>query len=663
MDKTERFDSVIIENVTPSISHGRFHAKKTIGERFELSADIFAEGHQSIDADFLYRREGEKEWKRKPLQPIEKDLWKSHFLPKETGIYEYTIEAWVHEFATWFHDLKKRIDSNQKKLEVDIEIGAQIVAKSLHTMTEEEKKIAEAWIEELEKKGANSTHLQDEAILKVMRSYSHHRTRYEKIFRLEVSRKRSGFSSWYELFPRSHGGFKGSIQELPRIAKMGFNVLYLPPIHPIGITHRKGKNNHTVASEGDPGSPWGIGSSEGGHDAIHAELGTLEDFHELMDAAKGHGIEIALDLAFQCSPDHPYVKEHPEWFNWRPDGTVQFAENPPKKYQDIIPFHFDNPEWKALWEELRRVVFYWMDQGVLLFRVDNPHTKPFAFWEWLIAECKQKNPNVLFLSEAFTRPKVMKYLSKIGFDQSYTYFTWKNSKEEITRYMQELTQSEMREFYRPNFWPNTPDILPEHLQKGGKAAFISRLVMAATLSSNYGIYGPAFEYCVSKPLEEGSEEYWHSEKYEVKDWKAKGYDSIEEVIVQVNAIRNRYSALQTTWNLHFHEIDNEYLLCYSKESLDKGPTLLIVVSLDFFKCQSGQITFSEKWQGILEEHQYMVENLLTGEKITWTGLQNNIEIDPQVTPALIFALYPQTHSEKECDFYDEGTVCSGIKMQ
>ena len=463
--------------------------------------------------------------------------------------------------------------------------------------------------------------------------------------RVTVDRPRAGFSAWYELFPRScspepgrHGTFADCQKWLPYIAGMGFDVLYLPPIHPVGVTARKGRNNAVQAEEGDPGTPWAIGSLEGGHKDIHPSLGTLADFRSLRDAAGRQGIELALDIAFQCSPDHPYVREHPEWFRRRPDGTVQYAENPPKKYQDIYPLEFEGDDREPLWQELRSVVQFWVDQGVRVFRVDNPHTKPFAFWEWLIGSVKQDHPDLIFLAEAFTRPKVMARLAKLGFTQSYTYFTWRRTKWELIEYITELTRTETTEFFRPNFWPNTPDILMDYLQEGGPAMFRARLVLAATLSSNYGIYGPAFELCVNAPREPGSEEYLDSEKYELKHWNLDDPRSISPLIARVNQIRRSSRALQQSRNVQIQHVDNEQLIAYSRWDEATSDSLLVVVNLDPHHTQDGWVTVDLERAAVPTPERYVVRDLLTDRTYTWSGLRNYVSLDPSVQPAHIFRI-------------------------
>ncbi len=472
-------------------------------------------------------------------------------------------------------------------------------------------------------------------------------TRYDKELRLLVDREKARFSAWYEIFPRScspepgrHGTFRDLEGWLPYISSMGFDVLYLPPIHPIARSRRKGKNNVLAAGPNDPGSPWAIGGAEGGHKAVHPELGTLEDFRRLIGRAKESGLEVALDLALQCSPDHPYVKEHPQWFRHRPDGSIQYAENPPKQYEDIYPFNFETKQWKALWEELKSIFLFWADQGVRIFRVDNPHTKPFDFWEWLIFEVRREHPDALFLSEAFTRPKIMMRLAKLGFTQSYTYFTWRSNRWELAEYFTELTKGPAREYFRPSVWPNTPDILTAYLQEGGPGAFRARLVLAATLSAGYGIYGPAFELCENKPLEPGSEEYLNSEKYELKAWEIRQPDSLQGLITRVNRIRRENPALQRDDGLEFHPAGNDQLLCYSKRSRDRKNVLLMVVNLDPRRSQSGTLELRLESLGLDPSRPFTAEDLLSEASFKWQGPRNTVELDPARLPAHIFRICP-----------------------
>jgi starch synthase (maltosyl-transferring) len=471
------------------------------------------------------------------------------------------------------------------------------------------------------------------------------------VYRLWVDRERAGVGAWYELFPRSYGGLRGATERLDAVAAMGFDVVYLPPIHPIGTSFRKGRNNTTTPSSDDPGSPWAIGAPEGGHTSIHAELGTIDDFQYLVKQAADSGLELALDIAFQCAPDHPYVKEHPDWFRQRPDGSIQYAENPPKKYQDIYPFDFESDDWEALWDELKSVFLFWIDQGVRIFRVDNPHTKPFTFWEWVIGEIKRDYPETIFLSEAFTRPKVMYRLAKLGFTQSYNYFPWRNTKWELTEYLTELTKTQVREFFGANLWPNTPDILPEYLQYGGRPAFMTRLVLAATLGPSYGIYGPAYELGDNKPLAPGKEEYLDSEKYEIRRWDLERPDSLRLLIARVNQIRRENPAFERNENLRFHQVDNEQIIAYTKSSADLSNQVLVVVNLDPHHTQAGWVELPLDELRIDPHQPYQLHDLLTDARYLWHGPRNYIELNPQIVPANIFVIRRRVRTEQDFDYY------------
>jgi starch synthase (maltosyl-transferring) len=593
--------------VRPQVDGGRYPVKRAIGDEVVVEADVFADGHDAVLAELLFKYEKDREWQRVPMDFRFNDHWVASFRVEKLGRYQYTVRGWTDPFLTWRRDLVKRRDAGQD-LSVDFLIGAELVDDEVlgdSSRTPDERYQAAM---EIEVPPPN-----DSAVVT-----------FEKTLEVVVDPVRARFSSWYEMFPRSCGGFRGMIEVLPYVEELGFNVLYLPPVHPIGTTARKGKNNAIGAQRGDVGSPWAIGGREGGHKALHPDLGTFDDFHALVLQAEKRGIEIALDIAFQCSPDHPYVREHPEWFRWRPDGTVQYAENPPKKYQDIFPFDFEIQHWRELFDELKSIFEFWIGHGVKIFRVDNPHTKPFAFWEWLISELKSKNPELIFLSEAFTRPRIMHKLAKIGFTQSYTYFTWRNTKHELVEYFTELTKDPSREYFRPNVWPNTPDILHETLQTGGRPAFIVRVVLAATLAANYGLYGPAYELQERVPREPGSEEYLNSEKYEIKRWDLDRADSLKNLIARLNLIRHENAALQSDWSLKFHPIDNDQLLVYSKE---EGKNLILVaVNLDPRFPQSGWVDF-----GPCELH-----DLLSGGHYTWSGPRNYVELSPHTLPAHVF---------------------------
>ena len=655
---------VAIENVKPEVDGGRFPIKRIVGDPVVVTADIFTDGHDVLAAVVRFRQAEEAEWRETAMQELGNDRWQGTFRIEAQTPYVYTVGAWVDPFRTWQRDLKKKFEAGQDVL-VELLAGAQFVeAAAARADGDGAEKLGGA-VEAL--RGARKAKL-PAAVERALEPQlaelvDRHAGRsevsaYGKELRVEVDRERARFGAWYEMFPRScatepgrHGTFADCIARLPYVAGMGFDVLYLPPIHPIGKKHRKGKNNNPVGSPEDVGSPWAIGGEEGGHKAIHPELGTHEDFRKLVTEAQKHGLEVALDIAFQCTPDHPYVKEHPQWFRWRPDGTIQYAENPPKKYQDIYPINFETEDWRPLWEELKSVVVYWIEQGVRILRVDNPHTKPFAFWEWLISDVKKRYPDVIFLSEAFTRPRVMYALAKVGFTQSYTYFAWRNGKWELTQYFTELAQTEVREYFRPNLWPNTPDILTEYLQFGGRPAFMTRLVLAATLGTSYGIYGPAFELCENRPFAPGSEEYLNSEKYEIRSWEIERPDSLKELIARVNRIRRENPALRQDHNLQFHPVDNDQIIAYSKASEDQSNLILVVVNLDPYHTQSGWLELPLESLGLSPDQPFQVHDLLSDGRYFWQGPRNYVELNPQGVPAHIFRVRRRMRTERDFDYF------------
>jgi starch synthase (maltosyl-transferring) len=653
---------VVIEAVSPEIDGGRFPAKRVVGEKVVVEADIFADGHDLLAARLLYRKEGASDWSEVVMKQGVNDRWRGAFRVDEEGLYAYTIQAWVDRFLSWRQGLSKKVLAAQE-VSVDLLAGAEILEDLIPKATGEDAGRLPKWVKVLRSSGAETARLDaamDEELAAVAGRCPERKwaTVYGRELRVVVEPVRARFSAWYEMFPRScsaqkrkSGTFRDCESRLPYIAGMGFDVLYFPPIHPIGRTHRKGRNNRPGGNPGDVGSPWAIGAAEGGHKAVHPHLGTLDDFRRLVVKAREQGLEVALDIAFQCTPDHPYVKEHPEWFRRRPDGTIQYAENPPKKYEDIYPFDFTTENWQKLWEELKSVVLFWMDQGIRVFRVDNPHTKPFAFWEWLIGEVKEKDSGVIFLAEAFTRPKIMYRLAKMGFSQSYTYFAWRNTKWELEQYFTELTRSEVKEYFRPHLWPNTPDILTEYLQMGGRPAFMARLVLAATLGAGYGVYGPAFELCENQPREPGSEEYLDSEKYEVRNWDLGRPESLAEFIARVNRIRRENPALQSDGNLRFHSIDNEQLICYSKNTEDFSNLILTVVNLDPHHRHSGWVELSLSDMGLEPSQPYQVHDLLSGARYLWTGSRNYVEVDPRMGPGHIFRIRRRVRTERDFDYF------------
>ncbi len=634
----------VVENVQPVVDCGRFPVKRTPGERVLVTADVFADGHDVVRAVLLWRVRGAAAWQVVPMQALGNDRWQASFDIETLAPYEYAVRGWVDAFDTWHHALHKRIEAGQD-VTVDLQIGAGLLAEAAARADGEDASRLQHWQSVLLTGEGISAYEAGAAELEALADrYPDLRLAVESPpLAVAVERERARFSSWYEFFPRSttgdenrHGTFRDCINWLPRIAELGFDVIYLPPIHPIGSQFRKGKNNSTESQPEDVGSPWAIGAADGGHKAIHAQLGTLEDFRALVAAAHERDMEVALDIAFQCSPDHPYVKEHPEWFRARPDRTIQYAENPPKKYQDIYPFDFESTDWQGLWRELTDVFLYWCEQGVRIFRVDNPHTKALAFWEFCLAEVKAKFPDTIFLSEAFTRPRVMYRLAKAGFSQSYTYFTWRNTKHELTEYFTELNEAPVKEFFRPNLWPNTPDILPEHLQVGGRAAFIARLVLAGTLSSNYGIYGPAYETMEHLPLKEGSEEYLNSEKYQTRAWDFNRPENLGGLIAKINRARRDNPALQANERLVFHPTDNEHLVCYSKRSADGCNLMLMVVNLNFHSVEQGFLQLRMDELGLSPDRPYQLHDLLTDKTFNWQGDRNFVQLAPQGLPAHVF---------------------------
>jgi starch synthase (maltosyl-transferring) len=639
---------VIIEGVSPAIDCGRFAIKRVVGEEVVVEADAFTDGHDALSLALLYRQANESEWHEVPMEFLVNDRWRGAFTVSAVGLYCYTLLGWVDHFKSWARDLRKRVDAGQD-VAIDLVIGAQYVEAAVKYSSGQVAQTLNSYAKTLRDGG--DTAIQQALSLELAELMYNHAerafaARYDQELTVIVDREKARYSAWYEFFPRStaaepgrHGTFRDAVEWLPYVSWLGFDVVYLPPIHPIGRVNRKGKNNNVVAAPDDVGSPWAIGADEGGHKAIHPQLGTLEDFRFFVEKVREHNMEVALDIAFQCAPDHPYVKEHPQWFTWRPDGTVQYAENPPKKYEDIYPINFETEDWRALWEELKSVMEYWADQGIKIFRVDNPHTKSFHFWEWAIEEIKRKHPDTLFLAEAFTRPKVMYNLAKLGFSQSYTYFAWRTNKWELTQYMSELTQSEVRDYFRPNFWPNTPDILTEQLQFGGRPMFMQRFLLAATLTSNYGMYGPAYELGdhVAAP---GKEEYIDNEKYEIKDWDLNAPHSIKDLIARVNHIRRENPALHSNDSLRFHAIQNDQLLAYSKSTQDLSNIVLIVVNLDVTWTQSGWVGLPLEEFGLAADQPFEVHDLLTDARYQWHGSHNYVELSPAL-PAHIFSIRRQ----------------------
>lgn len=627
---------IIIENVTPEIDNGKFYAKRVINEYVNVEADIFADGHDVVNGNVLFKHEKDKKWQKVAMHELVNDRWTGAFKVEKQGHYYYTVEAWVDYALNWQHNIERKIDDGQT---VDVELldGIQYLKAAKKSGNTTEKQYLDQVLvlfEDKKKYNEAVKEASSQNLEAIFRKYpsSPYKLTYENELAVYVDRQKALFSTWYEFFPRSasskigkHGTFKDCEKILPEVQKMGFDTLYFPPIHPIGREFRKGKNNSTTAQKDEPGSPWAIGAAEGGHRDILPELGSLADFKRLIKKAGELDIELVMDFALQCAPDHPYVKSHPQWFKWRPDGSVQYAENPPKKYQDILPIYFECDDWQNLWDELVDVALFWAKQGIRIFRVDNPHTKPFRFWQYLIAKVKEQYPDFLFLAEAFTRPKIMAELAKVGFTQSYSYYTWRNNKYELTEYMNDLSQTQLKEYFRPNFWPNTPDINPYLLQSGNENLFIMRYVLAATLSSNVGIYGPVFEQMIHEAMI-GKEEYLNSEKYEVQhhDWQKTS--KLKSIITEVNRIRKENPALQETNNIEFCSIENDQILTFFKMDREKKNKILVAVNMDPYATQSGWVQVPLDKLGIKEGTRFKARDLVVDVSYTWDKEWNFIEL-------------------------------------
>lgn len=645
---SHRRGRVVVEGVSPRVDGGRYPVKRVAGEQVEVSADVFVDGNDTIRGVVRHCPPGGR-WAEVALRPVGNDRWVASFTVGRLGVHRFTVEAWVDPFRTWLAGAVAKAEAGQD-VAVELAMGAALVEAAAAAAPADAAERLGALVGVLGQGDAAGLRASAEPLAVLMDRWSGRGevTTHRELTVL-VERERARFGSWYELFPRStatvagrHGTFADVARRLPDVAAMGFDVLYLPPIHPIGGTGRKGPDNALTARPGDPGSPWAIGSAEGGHTAIHPELGSPADFRALVAEAAGHGIEIALDLAFQCSPDHPWVREHPEWFRHRPDGTIQFAENPPKRYEDIYPFDFDTVDREGLSEGLLGIVRHWIDQGVRIFRVDNPHTKPFAFWEWLLARVRAERPDVIFLAEAFTRPRVLEHLAKLGFSQSYNYFAWRNTAWELREYFTELTGTDVADYLRPSCWPNTPDILTEYLQHGGPPAFRARAVLSATLAASYGIYGPAFEQCEHVARAPGTEDYLHSEKYEIRGADRGvhpgGPDSLVPLLTRLNAIRRAHPALRTNRTLRFHDVDGDDLLCYSKHTDDRDDVILTVVNTDPQHLRSGMVRLDLDELGIDPDVPFEAYDLLTDNRYEWRGPDNYVQLDPAVVPAHVFAV-------------------------
>jgi starch synthase (maltosyl-transferring) len=638
---------VIIENVKPQVDAGRYSIKRTVNEPVNITADIFGDGHDAIRAAVQYRKQGAKKWNEQLLTATGNDTFMGTFRLSEEGHFEYRVIAWIDHLQNWYNGFLKKQAAGQH-LSLELEEGAILLKKTAATYSKAVgktllDKAAQLRDKEGYREAVRAILSEDFRKLVAEHPFKQFVTEHDPVLKVIVQRKKVLFSSWYEFFPRSaspepgkHGTFKDAEALIPRVAELGFDILYFPPIHPVGEINRKGKNNSTTAEPGEHGSPWAIGSKEGGHKAVSPKLGTMDDYVQLIETARSYDIEIALDLAYQCAPDHPYVKEHPEWFVWRPDNSIMYAENPPKKYQDIVPLNFESDDWENLWNELLSVIFFWIDKGVKVFRVDNPHTKSFHFWEWAIAETNKKHPEVIFLSEAFTRPKVMASLAKKGFTQGYTYFTWRVSKNELQQYMTELTKSELREYFRPNFWPNTPDILPYHLQGANENAFVMRLLMAATLSSNYGVYGAAYEFADNHGNTNGKEEYLDSEKYEIKDYNWNRRNRITDAMMKINQIRKENPALQSTWNITFTNTNNDNIMSYVKRD-ESGNTIWCIVNLDPNSTQSAFVEAPKQLLN-MDYVNLRCHDLLTDQYFDWRNDWNYVELNPFYYPIHILRI-------------------------
>ena len=640
---------VVIESVSPQVDGGGFPAKSVIGDQVMVEASVFADGHDQVVCLLRHRAPRSRKWIEAPMEPLGNDRWRASFTPEALGIWQFEVEGWVDHFETWLDGLGKKAEAGLE-LDVDLRIGADLYdGAATRAGGDEALVLADAAAKLRDPKRSETERLGTATSRDVVTAARRHpdrsrATRSRIAWPVVVDREKAVFSTWYELFPRSwskkegeHGTFADVEARLDYIAGMGFDVLYLAPIHPIGTTYRKGANNALEARPGDPGVPWAIGSEQGGHTSIDPALGTVNDFRSLRDSAAARGVELALDIAFQCSPDHPWVEEHPEWFRHRPDGSVQYAENPPKKYQDIYPLDFETEDAEGLWLALKGVFDHWIGEGIRVFRVDNPHTKAFPFWDWVIPALRAEHPDLILLAEAFTRPSVMYRLAKAGFNQSYTYFAWRTSKHELTEYMADL--AEVGHYFRPAFWPNTPDILTEQLQTGGRPAFISRYVLAATLSSVCGIYGPAYELMEHRPLQPGSEEYFRSEKYQIRHWDLDRDRSLAPFITRVNRARRRLRGLQRMTGLVFHPTDNDMIVCYSKGSASEAA--LMVVSLDPHHTQAGWVELDPAALGLAPDGEFAVHDLLTDRRYRWQGRRNYVELDPSGIPAHLFAVRAQ----------------------
>jgi starch synthase (maltosyl-transferring) len=652
---------VAIEGISPELDAGRFPIKRVVGDLVCVSASIFADGHDRIAAVLRHRPAPDGPWTEVSMRAGPNDRWEGEFRLERLGLYEYAIEAWIDVFGSWREALSKKARAQQDVASELLE-GATLVTEAARRTRGAEAARLEEWAVLLASAERPERRVEAALAPELFDAISRYpdrsrARRSDRVLAIQVERERARSGAWYEFFPRScadepgrHGTFRDAERRLEHAAALGFDVIYLPPIHPIGVTNRKGPNNARAAGPDDPGSPWAIGADEGGHKAVHPALGTLADFDRLVGKARDLGLEVALDLAFQCSPDHPYVRKHPEWFHQRPDGSIHYAENPPKRYEDIYPLNFACEGWEELWAELESVVLFWIDRGISIFRVDNPHTKPFPFWEWLLGRIRARYPEVVFLSEAFTRPSVLLRLGKLGFSQSYGYFTWRNTKSELVEYFTGLAREPARDCLRPNLFANTPDILSEFLQIGVRAAFQIRVTLAATLAGSYGIYGPAFEICEASAAPD-SEEYWDSEKYQIRHWDLDRPGNIRDYIARLNEIRRENPALTRGGAPRFHDIDNDQLIAYSRHIEETGEFILVVVNLDPHHAQSGWIDLPLDAMGVAFDQPFQTQDLLGGARFLWHGPRNYVHLDPAELPAHVFRLRRKLRTEREFDYY------------
>ncbi len=645
----DEWSRVVITSVEPSVDGGAWPVKRSLGEKLIVSAGVITDGHDHCAAELCFKHEDDDAYTRIRMREEHSNTFVAEIEPDKLGRYTYFVRAWVDAFGTWRDEFGRRVKGgeDENELQVELQVGAELLRRAEQQASGEDKERLSGYADDFEE-GRIQRALTDEVVALARRHDPQTNARTSEQLLLEVDPEHARFCAWYEFFPRSagengeHATLDQAAERLPRIKDLGFDIVYLPPVHPIGETHRKGKDNAPDAQPGDPGSPWAIGGkladgTLGGHKSVHPDLGGIEAFDRFVKRAEALDLRVAIDIAFQASPDHPYVQDHPEWFNQRPDGSIRYAENPPKKYQDVYPFDFTTSEYKALWTELKSVFEFWIDHGVRIFRVDNPHTKPLAFWKWCLGNLRENHPDLVFLSEAFTRPRMMYALAKLGFNNSYTYFTWRNTKEELTTYVHELYHTDVAEFFRPNFWPNTPDILHDHLVHGGRPAHVSRLVLAATLSSAYGLYGPPYEHIDNNQHPE-REEYANNEKYEVRTWNWNDPNSLQPMIRRVNAIRKKHPALQHMRNIQVHDTDNGHLLAYSKMHGDD--LIICVVNLDPHHAQEGWVHLPLDKLGLSEEQPFGVHDLLGDERYVWQGRDNYVRLDPHVLPAHIFSVEP-----------------------